>query len=1276
MSVAYKDIQELKLRIPEFDKDLNLVRFRDLFLSMEKHVNQLIGNIDHTTNAFNTFFSGDYTPLKNRINDSATGLDAKLNKSGGTITGDVNAGGELTVDGEVTINDNLTADEATFTKVTSPVANLTTITSTNITNSQLVKSNTLEAVSIKLTEQTEFGQAEEEFNREDINEFKVAYTHSQITNGTNPHGVLPQNIGDHGVVPLNEHQLIDSVYLPSYVDDVIGGYYKSDDGLFYEDSEFTTEITYQDNNNDTQTGGQTGKIYKDLSTNLIYRWSSSTGYVNLAETARQTGVDESTLTKILDEASNVQEALETLDNLDSRYFRENELLPENGAGALDTRYYTEAEVDALVNEGATTVTMQRFVITNEDTGSGEFGYTYEGGAEQLATLNANEHTFALEDGVTYLLGENRVEVKINNDITFYASDAELTEIDNSTIKVDYALSNGDEVHLKIYEGIDSFASRVTASDITISPEVYAGKTTLQETLQRAKELIGNAGASDHTYYVDPAGSDDNEGSANNPFKTIKKATEVVAALDPIGSLSYPPYSDLYPYVAIRINSGTYNEQLPIVVPRNTSLVGTDLRTVRIYPAQGLSDDGVTDNNESQMFQMGPGTLAINLALYGMTGWEKPTDTEEPETTTAKGVGFALDPNAPIQGASPYILDCSAFFPGGIGAYVDGSVHAAGQKSMLFYAYTNINDEGVGCWANNGGVIELVSDFTYYAEYGYLATNGGYLRALNGSNSWGNWGLFATGFLPEEVAITGTLKGNLIEFIGLSGAINDGDTITGETSGATATVLSMQEGASKIYIDRTSAEDFVDGETLLGPTGSCTSVGVEQGQSGAILVVTNLTEEPEIRSSISLAGDDATYVISLVSGTYADSNSTMILTLAQEKTEPSAGGTTVAIRKRYSQIRVTGHDFLNIGVGGTGSIFVNGGTLINPGTPPVQSRQVGEFNTGRVFAVSTDQDGNFRVGKYFAIDQGTGRATLDASAFDLSGLTSLRLGAIGAQIGESINEFSSDATLSQNSNQKVATQAAVKTYIDTRFDGELASIKDAAEEETTSGFLKRNSNGDHVYETVNVNSIVGNLTINEDVEESPGASTLSVDSDNGLTISADLIVAGDLIVQGTETILNTTTLQIEDKNIVLGSVETPTDVTADGGGFTLKGATDKTFTYSESDERWESNIPIDATGLTVNGEALSTAIYKEFTIPSSGWSANTDYYSATVNVADVLDTDTPVIDINLDGVSFNLWEDLEQNWAVVKRATTNNGSITFDASDVPENNIPVRIKIVR
>ena len=70
-----------------------------------------------------------------------------------------------------------------------------------------------------------------------------------------------------------------------------------------------------------------------------------------------------------------------------------------------------------------------------------------------------------------------------------------------------------------------------------------------------------------------------------------------------------------------------------------------------------------------------------------------------------------------------------------------------------------------------------------------------------------------------------------------------------------------------------------------------------------------------------------------------------------------------------------------------------------------------------------------------------------------------------------------------------------------------------------------------------------------------------------TFDNNVIVQGDLTVNGTTTTIDTTTLVVEDKNIELGSVATPTDVTADGGGITLKGATDKTINWVDSTDAW-------------------------------------------------------------------------------------------------------------
>jgi hypothetical protein len=79
-------------------------------------------------------------------------------------------------------------------------------------------------------------------------------------------------------------------------------------------------------------------------------------------------------------------------------------------------------------------------------------------------------------------------------------------------------------------------------------------------------------------------------------------------------------------------------------------------------------------------------------------------------------------------------------------------------------------------------------------------------------------------------------------------------------------------------------------------------------------------------------------------------------------------------------------------------------------------------------VSTDQTGDFRVGDLFRIQQATGIATLNADAFDLSGLSELQLGSIGAELGATINEFSTDETLSGNDNTAVPTEFAIVGYL--------------------------------------------------------------------------------------------------------------------------------------------------------------------------------------------------------------------------------------------------------
>jgi hypothetical protein len=89
----------------------------------------------------------------------------------------------------------------------------------------------------------------------------------------------------------------------------------------------------------------------------------------------------------------------------------------------------------------------------------------------------------------------------------------------------------------------------------------------------------------------------------------------------------------------------------------------------------------------------------------------------------------------------------------------------------------------------------------------------------------------------------------------------------------------------------------------------------------------------------------------------------------------------------------------------------------------------EEDGGRVFYTSTDQSGNFRTGELFSVEQATGTVTISADFFDFSGLTELRLGGIRVGgTGAVIREFSTDPLFTEDSNNIVPTQRAIRAYL--------------------------------------------------------------------------------------------------------------------------------------------------------------------------------------------------------------------------------------------------------
>ena len=148
------------------------------------------------------------------------------------------------------------------------------------------------------------------------------------------------------------------------------------------------------------------------------------------------------------------------------------------------------------------------------------------------------------------------------------------------------------------------------------------------------------------------------------------------------------------------------------------------------------------------------------------------------------------------------------------------------------------------------------------------------------------------------------------------------------------------------------------------------------------------------------------------------------------------GTVITTRLKYSQTRLTGHDFLYIG---TGNQTVTNYPYVDI-TSAIQGNQTYSNVGGRVFYTSTDQDGNFNVGNLFTVQQATGVATLNASAFNLTGLQSLTLGSVTLGAGSAtITQFSTDPYFTANSDNVLPTQKAIKSYITSQIGGGLSSL---------------------------------------------------------------------------------------------------------------------------------------------------------------------------------------------------------------------------------------------
>ena len=208
-------------------------------------------------------------------------------------------------------------------------------------------------------------------------------------------------------------------------------------------------------------------------------------------------------------------------------------------------------------------------------------------------------------------------------------------------------------------------------------------------------------------------------------------------------------------------------------------------------------------------------------------------------------------------------------------------------------------------------------------------------------------------------------------------------------------------------------------------------------NGRFVTVDDLTVMPGPGAQFYIGGKAAIFVAVLVGIDEITLSNGLIRSTFQLSPRPDLDdfiehGMQVLIREQYSQVRITGHDFLDIGTGNFEQ--TNYPELYQDyDYSPAPDQEVQNLNGGRVFYTSTDQDGNFRAGEQFAVEQSTGIITISADFFDLAGLTELRLSGINVGSTAVIREFSKDPLFLQNSNNVIPTQRAVRSYLQSRLN---------------------------------------------------------------------------------------------------------------------------------------------------------------------------------------------------------------------------------------------------
>ncbi len=674
---------------------------------------------------------------------------------------------------------------------------------------------------------------------------------------------------------------------------------------------------------------------------------------------------------------------------------------------------------------------------------------------------------------------------------------------------------------------------------------------------------------------------------------------------------------------VLVAPGIYREIAPIdVTVNNLSIVGQSLRSCFVHPTPA------TELNS--LFRVNSGTQIQNFSFGGLkaSGTRGGHAIDSDNTyglPTNQAFVAEFYPNAVIY-KSPYIQNCTNFADSGIfnhtqaeynannalggffdpnnvtqggfggdltsgptggGLLVNGAAVSSNSplRSMVVDSFTQVTLDGPGILCCNNGYAQLVSFFGTFCHYHAKALNGGQLNLSNCTTDYGRYGLIADGKSPTPnftaPVSTNASAGDITFTIGAQTAG------TGWYGSATRPQdnMSVTIGSNTYPVKSAVANGSGWDVTIENPNPAAlaTNLGLIAGlTAGDVASFFN-------RSYISTGGHTFEYVgagtdyraapenggVPIEANQVKNLNNGKVFQSSTDHNGKFKVGDTFTVDQRTGEVNISLDAYrpelvndLSPQLGG--NLDVNGKNIT--GTVKLNNLTYPSADGATDQVLKTDGSGNLA---FIGINQlsGAGLQNLtDDSTPQLGG----NLDVVTYDIVSTSNR---DIDLDPNGSGSVvvkgnATRGSGNITLNCENNSHGVKLKGPAHSAGANYTMTLptalpSSTGQALTSDTN-----GNLSYFNPVAD--GSVTTAKIADNAVTgdkLADDIVIAGNLTVNGTTTTVNSTTLTVDDKNIELGSVSTPSDTTADGGGITIKGATDKTLTWENSTSSWTFNQPV-------------------------------------------------------------------------------------------------------